>query len=267
MKDLSVAILSGIGTRVIDRFAKQLRANGVELAFVDMKGVPSPAYFASLLDQSIDILRRVTERGADHVSIVLVSGLSNFDHLTMEAAAFFPAARRLAINPEWRNNPEAAVRIRDVVLRHVQDREEKGFVRNVARNARFLLPLRNTCCKPLTESYRAIYSMGTKQLPHRVEKEVVALRKKKGFRIEGIDYELRVNNGRHPIRRQSVTSKCDFDAAFRFGAPVEERLEFDVTCDNGLRGKHFCQCDGSTIRLTSEPSHLNMRINDDFGVA
>lgn len=267
MIERTVAILSGIGTQVVDRFARQLRANAIEPAFVEIKGDPDQEYFDRLLMQSLDVIQRSYDKGSRNVSIVLISALSSNNHIKLEAETFFPAVRRLAIKSEWRNNPKASGQISSYVIRHAQNSLEKAFTRSVARNARFLLPIRNANCKSLLENYKNIYDMTAAELARRVEKDVVSLRKRKALRIGGIDFDLSINNGRHPVRRVTTTSKCDFHAAFRFGASIEDRLEFDITCENGLKGKQFCQCDGTRTRISIEPTHLNMRINDDHASA
>jgi hypothetical protein len=263
MKYRSVAILSGISTRVADRLGPQMRANGVELAFVQLEESPSTAYFSRLLDQTIEMVSRASSQATEKVSIVLVSGFSDLGAVALERNMFFPAVRRLPINPEWRNNPNSTACIRDAVLHYVRNKAETQFVRGIKRNIRFVLPLTNTNSKSLATNYDDIYHMRSKGIARRVEREVVVLKRRKAVRIGGIDYEMCINDGRHPIRRRTQAARCDFNAAYRFGCPIEERLEFDVTCENGLKGKSFCQCDGMVTAIKAEATHLNMRINDD----
>jgi hypothetical protein len=270
VKERGVAVFSGVETRVVDRLVRQLAANNVDSAFVEIRRrTYDEDYFQRLLAQTLVVLERVRARGDVPASAFLVSSLIDEDDLIREQNHFFPALRRVALNPEWRGNPDAAVRIQAAVLEHYRSGEEREFIRTVSakREARFLLPIYNTRCKSLESLFLSVYSREAASLSKRVTREIVCLRKRKGYRVSGLDFAVAINNERHPVRRCSPTAKCDLEAAFRFGSPVPERLEFDVTCENGLRKKSFRQCDGSTASVNAEPTHINMRINGDFAIA
>ena len=267
MINRSVAVLSGISTRVVDGFVQQLNSNGVGSAFVkaSTKGFDAD-YFERLLSQVFVMIGRARERSPCLLTIVLVSCIRDPAELALERSAFFPAVRRLGINPEWRNNPDAARRIADTVLRHIQSQEEKDFLKTISvrGEARLLLPVFNTKCKALLDQFSLIYAMESRGLSNRVNREVVSLRGKRVYRVRGVDFAPVVNNEQHPIRRCSATKQCDLAALFRFGSAVPERMEFDVSCEDGLRKKVFHQCDGTSGSTNIQSTHVNMRINDDF---
>jgi hypothetical protein len=265
--DRSFAIFSGISTRVVDRLVPQLGANGVDCSFVKFNNDYLDAdYYDRLAAQTVIIISRALERKPVTLSGVLVSCVQVQSSIDLEVATFFPAFRRLSINAEWRNNPDAAGRIAASILAHFQSSAEKDFLRSVSvrRDARFLLPVRNTRCKSLVDQFRQIYAMRSYALSNRVNREVVSLRGRRAYRVNGIDFQPVINNEKHPVRRTSDTTRCNLAASFRFGALVPQRLEFDVTCENGLRKKSFSHCDGTLEMITVEASHINMRANDDF---
>lgn len=270
MKDRGIVVLSGIGTRVIDRIASRLTANGLAAAFVEIRnGALDEAYFQRLVAHTLVVLDRTRSRGDVSISAFLVSGLADGEQSELESRSFFPALRRVSVDPAWRNNPAAAARIADAAIGYFQDGSVKNFIRSVSirRDARLLLPLRNARCKLLTEQFGSIYLRDANELSGRVTRDVVPVRGRKCFRIYGIDFTPVENGGRHPVRRCSDTARCDLEGAFRFGATVPERVEFDVSCETGLRNKTFRQCDDTPAAFNREPTHVNMRINGDFEFA
>ena len=262
-------MFSGISTGVVERIASTLNANGIDPVVVRLSdGGLDQDYFDRLLAQTLAAARHLLNPATPHAAF-LVSGLPEGEGKVLETATFSPALRRVGINPAWRNNLSAAHRVAAAAISYFQDRGEKKFTRSVSirQEARLLLPARNTRCKGLIDAFGAIYEGKSTSLGGRVERDVALVRKRKCYRIYGVDFAPAENNGRHPVRRCSPTDKCDLDALYRFGAPVGERVEFDVTSETGLRNKTFLHCDGARDSFGREPTHVNMRINGDFEFA
>lgn len=265
MIDRALAIFSGIHPKVVARLAPSLRSVGIEPVSVTPDVSLSPAYFERLAKQVLHVADRERVRGDIRLTSVLVSAVDDLG-CEIEAEALFPALRRVSVRPEWRNNPSAAAQICRVVQDYFKSQAVRDFSRRIASNREnlMLMPRRNTPSKSLEEEFKRIYYRGTDKLSSKVEKDIVALRGSRGFRVSSLTFTPTLNSGKHPIRRCTDSSLCDLKAAFRFGVNVPERFEFDVKSDNGFKGKTFFLCDGSLRRITTQVTHLNMRTNDDF---
>lgn len=266
MKSISLVILAGISPRVAEACSKQLRSNSISPISVKLNDQFDEDYLNRLLDQVQVATKWETARG-NQIDLVLASFIIGNKELELEAEYFRTAARRLAMKPEWKNNTSSAKIICDKVIAHVQSAERKDFNSSVKSDYRILLPRRNCGAKSVCDFFDKVFGMEATQVGGRMAREVAYVRKKKSLRIRGVDFSPQVNNGKHPIRRCSDTRICDLAASFRFGVSVDSRMEFDVTCETGLRYKSFYQCDGTEQKITQEPTHLNMRINDDFEIA
>jgi hypothetical protein len=266
MNDVDIAVLCGISTRVIDPMTKALRANAIEPVFTKVS-VDTGSYLESLLANTCATIKALDcDQKIRIRSLTVISGFSKDEDIALEARFFFPAARRFAVKPEYRNNPASSAAVRDAIIRLFKNKNEVDSRKEIRGDIRNLLPLRNCGCKGITDSVSAIYLRDTNLIDRKVDKEICRVKGSKALRIRGIDFLPANNNDRHPIRRCSDSLGCDLAASFRLGVPVNERFEFDVTCRTGLKGKTFYQCSGSANDLTHEPSHLNMRINDDHAV-
>jgi hypothetical protein len=209
---------------------------------------------------------KILERPDVRLSALLVSGFEAEEEQEEEAKYFFPALRRLAVPVELRSDRSAAPRLFELVKNTMGADGFKAFVRSVSprEEARFLMPLRNSGCRPLAGHFKALYRLETTGLSQRIQREIVSRRGFRGYRVNGVDFSVVVNSEKHPIRRCTDTPHCDLQARLRLGVHVPARLEFDVTCETGLATKTFYLCDGTASRVSREASHLNMRLNDDF---
>ena len=263
MIDRSIAVFSGVHPKVVEQLAPTLRSTGIEPVTVSIGESPTGEYFERLAKQALHVARKEAGRSDVRLAAALISGLADDE---LETATFFPALRRVLIPPEWRNNPSAAKKIATVVQDHFRGTGNKEFTRQLAarRDVRLLLPPKNTPSKALAAQFAQIYTGSLGQLSARVNKEVVVQSKGRGLKISNLQFAPTVNGEQHPVRRCTDTCSCDLKAAFRFGALVPARYEFDVTAENGLATKSFHLCSGEAHRVSAEATHLNMRINDDF---
>ena len=267
MIDRSIAVFSGVHPRVVEKVAPALRSTGIEPVVVSLEETLSAGYFERLAKQALHAMGMELGRRDVRLTSVLISSLSG-EEQAAETEVFFPALRRVSMRPEWRNNPSAARQIIALVQDHFRSDASKEFTRRMAarREPRLLLPPRNTPSKALTARYREVYDGSVLELSGRIEKEVVVQRGGRGLKVQNLNFVAALNNQRHPVRRCTDSPSCDLKAAFRFGAAVPARFEFDVTAENGLKSSSFYRCDGSAQRIGGDATHLNMRINDDFEV-
>lgn len=265
MIDRALAIFSGVHPKVVARLAPSLRSVRIEPVTVTPDPTLSSAYFERLAKQALHVATRQMERGDVRLTSVLVSALED-SCCTAETEAFFPALRRLAIRPEWGNNPSAALQIGCLVQEYFRSEPIREFTRRITSNreTRMLLPRRNTPSKTLEECFILIYHCKTEVLSRKLEKDIVSVRRSRDLKVSNLTFKPALNGGQHPVRRCTDTDLCDLKAAFRFGVGVPARFEFDVSSDNGFKSRSFLLCDGSSQRITAEATHLNMRINDDF---
>ncbi|MCP3735024.1 hypothetical protein M9979_09100 [Sphingomonas sp. RP10(2022)] len=265
MIDRGLAVFSGIHPKVVDRLAPTLRSTGIDAVVVKPDDTVTAGYFERLARQTLCAANRATARGQVRLTSVLISAL-DADAAELETEAFFPALRRVPVPSEWRNNTAAAKPMATLVQDYFRDEASRCFTRGLAacRERRLLLPPRNTPSKALAARFRQIYHRDASDLGAKVDKEVTVQRGGRGLKVHNLQFVPTVNSDRHPVRRCTDTYSCDLKAAFRFGAPVAARFEFDLTADNGLATKLFHLCDGSTQVVSPQATHLNMRINDDF---
>ena len=264
MIDRRLAIFSGVSARVTDRVRPQLASAAIESAFVRFDGIATDGYFDDLIARSLEVARRLIAPGNVRLSVFLISALETNEDRTREKAAFFPAVRRLTVSRAFRNDFNRANEFARIIATAFLSAGHKAFVKSLDKNSPLLLPLRNTPCRPMQGNFNEIYERTTEQISQVVSRHIVNPRGSRGHRVKDLMFMPAVNSGIHPIRRCSDSVDCDLKALMRFGVAVPERLEFDVSCENGLQGKHFALCDGQSMKINKGVSHLNMRINDDF---
>ncbi|MFD1613424.1 hypothetical protein ACFSCW_16610 [Sphingomonas tabacisoli] len=262
-------VLSGISTRVADKIGPSLRSMGGDVAFVKIgsDGLTSD-YFDRLVDRTLSLAGRASQSLSSKIFGLLVSAVPSGSE-SLEADYFFPAMRRIGVPPEYRNDPNRAQALVRLIMQAFASDIYQTVAKVVApqEDERLLLPVRNSGVDRLERQFREIYHMRQTGFTRRLTREVVRMKKGRGLRMRGLDFKSAVNNGTHPIRRCTGTPTCDLKALLRFGVSVVDRFEFDVSCESGLNGKTFYLCDGTPVRISASPSHLNMRLNDDFMAA
>ena len=263
MIERRVAIFSGFDTRVVAKVSPQLTSTATDLAFVKLSGEADSSYFQSLVARTLVIAERSLARGDVRLTTLLVSCLDTEEDREREARAFFPAVRRLSLDTSLRKDLNRSSDIASAVVSAFRNPEQTDFARSLHQDVRLLLPVRNTPCKPLIGSFRAIYERSASSVSPRVQRRILSRRGRPGFMVRDLAFCPATNDGTHPVRRCTDSPECDLKAFMRFGVAVPERFEFDVSSDTGLKGKTFEYCDGTHHRVTKDVGHINMRINDD----
>jgi hypothetical protein len=262
-----VAVFSGISTKVLNDARATLRSMAIESAFVGFDRADSD-YFARLMVRTTTIVSRLESGGASQIHLLLFSGLEGSD-LGIEEYHFCPALRRVGVPRAWRKDRQRASELTTLVKDTFRDDGVWAFAKEVRsqRALHLLLPIRNSKVRPLANVYADIYRGCRTEVSQRVKRSAMLRKRGQGIRIGNVDLCPVVNADRHPVRRISDTPLCDFNARFRFGSPIPTRFEFDVTCESGIAGKTFYQCDGHGLTVSKSATHLNMRVNDDFAEA
>lgn len=264
-----LVILSGIESRVADRLGPALRSAAMDIAFVKIGADGLSAdYFARLVQRTLDVAERVMTRPDVKLLGLLISCASTNEQ-ELEREHFFPALRRLEIPREYRRDANQFSEVQRRVRVAFQSVTYEKVVREASpqREDRLLLPVRNSKLERLKRHFVEIYELRQAELSRRLMRDIPAVKKGRGYRIRDADFKGAINDGTHPVRRCTDTPTCDLGALMRFGVPVPERFEFDVSCATGLASKTFCLCDGTPMKIPAGTSHLNMRINDDFMAA
>jgi hypothetical protein len=261
-----LVVFSGIDTRVVNRLAAGMRSAATDIAFVrlDVDGL-SEDYFSRLTERAVAVAQRILRPDVRLLSL-LVSCASTDEERALERDFFFPALRRLELPRECRRD----VNQFSEVLRRVQATFASDTYKSVVKRAspqgeaRLLLPIRNSGLDRLRRHFVEIYEMRQTDLSRRIQRDVAVMRRRRGYRIRNLDFAGAINDGTHPIRRCTDSAVCDLACLMRFGAPIPDRFEFDVSCSTGLAGMTFYLCDGTRVIIPRGASHLNMRMNDDF---
>jgi len=262
----SFAVLSGIDSKLASKLAPQLSSMAIDTAFVKFSGSPTIEYFDKLAERCLQVSSRVIVNDEVRLTGLLVSFFNFEREKEMEEAAFFPSFRRIELDQSWCKDTNRSSAIAQLIKDEFHADSHKEFTRTASfkHDPRLLVPVQNSKCKPLKANYRAIYHRTTSSISNLVGRHVVKVRGAAAYRINDLIFEPALNDGTHPVRRRTSTHVADLKAAFRFGLMVPERFEFDVSGDKGLKGKTFALSDGSLETIRKEPTHLNMRVNDDF---
>jgi hypothetical protein len=241
----------------------------IESAYVKATGAYGQDYLDRLVQRVLVVTSQALQRPDVRLAAILVSGLQTEEEKKEEAAHFFPALRRIGISKELRNDVSKAHELLNIIRSVVKSHSFREFAQRVSpqREPRFLMPIRNSCYPAMENHFLTVYRMESDSLSRRLERDIVKLRGKRAYRVKGVDFSVAVNNGKHPIRRCTETPACDLRALMRFGVVAPERLEFDVSRENGLQGRSFHLCSGEVVKVPTGTSHLNMRMNDDFECA
>lgn len=267
MQTRRLIVLSGFDTRVSDRVRASLSSRRAEVAFVKSYGEADDSYFERLSKRAWELVEKATRAGDQIVLGVLASSLSLESEVDKERSTFFPSLRRLAFATNRRRDVNTATQSADEIVSAITDDkflELKAFVKPTLGRP-LLLPVRNARSKILRTQLERLYE-GLEYVPTaNLQKEIVKLKENRGLRVRGVDFSSVVNNPRHPIRRCSDSAACDLKAVMRLGFFVPDRFEFDVEVESGLSNKEFWTCDGTSRSISRSASHLNMRMNDDFG--
>lgn len=266
MIEQGLVVFSGISTKVIAKVAPQLRAMAIHSAFVKYTPQDIPGYLSDLAERTLAIARGALVDRDVRLSGILASCLEDEAELEAERTVFFPAMRRLSLSRSFRNDINAANALVAEVGGVLKSASNTDFVKSVSprAEARLLLPLGNARVAALAHNFEEIYDRKSDGIGRAVMKRVVLRRGTKRYRANDLDFLPVTNGERHPIRRCSDSALCDLNATLRFGVSVSPRFEFDVTCENGLSGKTFQQCDNTAMQVGREATHLNMRMNGDF---
>lgn len=263
----AVAVFSGISTKVLNDARASLRSMSIEAAFVRFDA-PDQDYFTRLMARATTLVGQLELVGVSQLNLLLFSGLEG-SNLANEECHFCPALRRVGVPRSWCNDRQRAKELSALVNDTFRSESVWTFAKELRsqRSLHLLLPMRNSNVRPLANVYADIYHGRRTEVSQRVKRMALLRKKGQGIGIGNVNLSPVVNGDRHPVRRISDTPFCDFNARFRFGIPIPPRFEFDVTCDTGLSGKSFFQCDGTRVAVGKSATHLNMRVNDDFAEA
>lgn len=267
METRRLIVLSGFDTRVADRLRTSLASRRSDVAFVKLYGDADEAYFHRLAKRSWELIGKAQQAGDQIVLGVVASALSSEAELARERECFFPALRRLSFDSARRRDINTAAQTADEIVGALTSDKFLALKASVkpSLGRPLLLPVRNTRSKVLRAQLERLYELLEPTPTANLKKEIVKLKGNRGLRVRGIDFASVVNNARHPVRRCTDAPACDLKAIMRLGFCVPDRFEFDVASDTGLVGKEFWICDGTTKAVSRSASHLNMRMNDDFG--
>lgn len=266
MIERGLVVFSGIDTRIIDRIGPRLRSNAVDTAFVKPKHMLDTEYFDRLLNRAYRVSSQLISNPDVRITAILLSCLDDPIQTNLEFETFFPTLRRIYLDRQSCNDPNKSAELATTIIQAIKCDAARAFVKTVSaqQEARLLMPLRNCKSNALRRSVRAIFLSEATSINNRSRREVTARRGSRTYRSNDLDFKVSINSGKHPVRRCTDSTSCDFKALLRLGVSVPERLEFDVSCSKGLSNKTFYRCDGSAESVSGNPSHLNMRINDDY---
>lgn len=262
MRRLTVA-LNGFGTKFIEKAKPVLLSRNYELAFVK-EDRDYRVHLQKLCRRILHVTERHADWSAQHFCL-LVSCEDDSGKRSLEDDCFFPAVRRIRVDRTVQAKTDGATRLAKVVDEAYVSWQSSGLPQQLrARtNAALLLPLRNARCRHLTSSLKDIYENQSVRLRRSAERSI-ALQRGGGMNVSGLTFTGATNTDQHPLRRNTDSVECDLKGRFRLGHGVPLRFEFDVTCNGGLAGREFWQCNGHSYRAPAHVTHVNIRMNDDF---
>jgi hypothetical protein len=260
-----LVVFSGFDTKVIEPAKVALNANQTKVIFVPIGGGITSQYFELLLNSTLTFIDEALSAGGTKIIGLVASSIESGAALDLEKRAFFPAFRRLAFPSAFGKDRS---RVNEIVASLISKFTSDDFLETYRYvkppTAVLSLPLLNANSRRLFSDMMDLYELKSFRPSGSVDKEVVRMRRGRGLRIKGIDFAGCVNDDTHPIRRCTDSILCDVSARLRLGFSLPSRFEFDVSCEQGIAGKEFRLCDGTTQKIPVWADHLNMRINDDF---
>jgi hypothetical protein len=223
-------------------------------------------YFHKLLGQFAVTAKKQLENPDVRLVALLVSNVTDIDTRLLEDGVFKPMLRRLAIDPSMARNVQLCSKLSAQIINLITNIDFLSTYNRIkpATDATLALPLKNAANSRLEREIGGLYELLRFQPTAGLDRHVQRLKNGRGLRSKGIDFCGCNNDPSHPIRRKTNSVQCDMNGRFRLGFSIPPRFEFDVTCETGLAGKTFQQCDGARVKIPREATHLNMRVNDDF---
>jgi hypothetical protein len=260
-----LVVFSGFDTRFVAQAKISLKANQTDVVFTSATAGVERAYFVALLGQTLKTVNQLLSNNDARVVGMLASCIDEAGASQAEKEAFYPIFRRMVFPSSFRRDMH---RVNEVVQKLVRSLSSEEFLDThkyiKSPSAVLALPLLNADSRRLRRTINDLYEMKIFRPDGGIDKEVIRLRRGRGLRIKGIDFAACVNDSSHPVRRCTDSIVCDLAARLRLGFSVPARFEFDVSCEQGVSGKEFRLCDGSSQKIPGWADHLNMRINDDF---
>ncbi len=252
--DSNVFIFNGFSGQVYEKIKKHYKGPKYNLIFAAEK---SPRRFHDILERTLSISLK------NPTAVILFS--CREEDPSTEKKWFFPWTFRVPLDRSLATDTGQFSRLIEQIDCGIKSFKDSDVVNSVRRRSdkRFLLPIRNSNIKALSDSFDDIFFRGL-NLNGAAKRNIKKVRKKNQIKIGNLTFEYSINSTVHPVRRVTDSDLCDLQARFRFGVPIPSSFEFDVSCESGLKGKVFSQCCGSKQPISGSPSHLNMRINDDF---
>lgn len=266
MRVKRVAVFSGFDPKVVERLRPQLEAQQTNVVVVKIGASADINYFVRLAERLLTVTAPLLATEEARYVGILVSCLTSLDEIAAEREEFFPIMRRLAVPAHFRRDVTQANTLAQDIIKLVTSEDFLATYRRLkpASDAVLALPIQNSYSSRLKGELAKIYDLSAYQPAPALDRYVQRLKRGAGLKSNGLDFRGCVNGPSHPVRRKSTSTKCDLAGRFRLGFSVPARFEFDVSCSTGLAQRALHLCDGTLVKISGSPSHLNMRMNDDF---
>jgi len=261
-----LVVFSGFDARIVERIRPELEAQHCDVVVVKRWPILTIEYFQKLLGRLATVANRQFENPDVRLVALLVSNIEDEETRALEDSTFKPMLRRLMIDPSMARDVERTPELSGRIIALITGEEFLSTYDRIrpATDATLALPLKNAANRRLEREITSLYDLLRFQPTAGLDRYIRRLKKGRGLRSKDIDFCGCLNDPSHPIRRRTDSIHCDMNGRFRLGFSIPPRFEFDVTCETGLTGKTFQQCDGARVKIPAKATHLNMRINDDF---
>lgn len=254
----NILLFNGLTSTIYEKIKRHYKRPKYILLFSDE---------LDLRDQFARICERfLTEVGDTTCSgVILLSCSERSEKCLLEKEWFCPWTYRIQLSKSLAQDTNKFSSLVELIDQGIKDFRESVVVNAIKRKSdkRYLLPVKNAKLSAFEESIENIF-FGSAGFNGKSNRIIQRVKGRDEIRIGSLNFEYGINSGVHPVRKTTDTHLCDLKAKFRFGVPVNSRFEFDVSCQAGLGTKNFAHCDGRSEIIVGSPTHLNMRINDDF---